>query len=99
MRIVIIAALLIAGSTAIVAHPMPNTDIAIRLGEKIIFAEVRVPLPELSLALPNVEDPEAVKAYFRQHMRFVSANDVAQLYEIDDVQFSKANDPFVGAYQ
>jgi HupE / UreJ protein len=99
MRIVIIAALLIAGSTAIAAHPMPNTDIAIRLGEKTIFAEIRVPVPELALALPNAEDPEAVKVYFREHMRFVTTTNFPQPYEIDDVQFSKAKDQFVGGYQ
>jgi len=99
MRLVVIAALLLAGSTAIAAHPMPNTDIAIRLGDTTIFVEIRVPLPELSLALANVQDREAVKAYFRKHMRFVSATHGPQPYEIDDVQFTAANDRFVGRYQ
>jgi HupE / UreJ protein len=99
MRILIIAVLFIGWATSISAHPMPNTDIAIRLGEKTIFAEIRVPVPELSLALSNVEDPDAVKAYFRKHMRFVSTTSVDQPYEIDDLQVSAANDQFVGRYQ
>src|SRR5690349_24408839 len=99
MKILVIAVLFIGWASSISAHPMPNTDIAIRLGEKTIFAEIRVPVPELSLALSNVEDRDAIKAYFRKHMRFVSTTNVDQPYEIDDVQVSMANDQFVGRYQ
>ncbi len=88
---------------------MPNTDVAIRLDESRVALEIRTPVPELVLALPESaqKKPDAllsdsrgiVEAYFKDHLKILSSGGAAQTYNITSLTISNTNDEFVGDYQ
>lgn len=91
------------------AHPMPNTDIAIRLDESVVSLEIRIPVLEFVLAFPKSEDVtsdnlltvsrEKVAAYFKQHLKILSKSGVAEDYDITSLSIASNSDEFVGDYQ
>lgn len=91
------------------AHPMPNTDIAIRLGASVVTLEIRIPVPELVLAFPASARVTAenllsdsrgvVEAYFKNHIRILSKSGVAQGYNITSLTVATSTNEFVGSYQ
>ncbi|HEY0426394.1 MAG TPA: HupE/UreJ family protein [Pyrinomonadaceae bacterium] len=91
------------------AHPMPNTDIAIRLDESFVTLEIRIPVPELVLALPEsvrmrpgtiLSDSRGiVEAYFKNHINVLSKSGAAQSINITSLSVSNSTDEFVGDYQ
>lgn len=100
-----------AGCAAVRAHPMPNTDIAIRLNESAAALEIRIPVPDLVLALPesvrarpdtilsDAGTRSLVEAYFKSHLNVLSESGVAQPYNITSITVSNNTDEFVGDYQ
>ena len=91
------------------AHPMPNTDIAIRLNESQIALEIKIPAPEFVLGFPKSEavtgenllseSREKVEAYFKRHLKILSESGVAQDYNIASLTVDTNADEFVGVYQ
>jgi HupE / UreJ protein len=82
----------------IYAHPMPNTDIAVRLDNSSIEFEIKIPVPELLLALPQNEQITDEK-YFREHIKILSKDSVRQPYNITSLEIATNTDEFVGDYQ
>lgn len=88
---------------------MPNTDIAIRLGESVVKLEIRIPVPELVITFPESERVTAdnilsdsrggVEAYFKDHIRILSKSGGAQAYNITSLTVATSSDEFVGDYQ
>jgi hypothetical protein len=88
---------------------MPNTDISIRLDDKVVNLEIKIPVPEFVLALPKPQSVtaenittnsrEKVEDYFQEHLKILSKNNAAQAYKITSLKVEKASDKFVGDYQ
>jgi hypothetical protein len=98
-----------AASLTVNAHPMPNTDIALRLDETVIKIEIKIPVLEFVLAFTTEENltpenllsdsREKVKAYFGQHLHILFKSGAAQDYSIDSLNTDSSSDEFVGDYQ
>ena len=101
--------LCLAGCLIVQAHPMPNTDISVRLDESKVTLEIKIPVPEFVLGFPKsegvttenllVESCEKVEAYFRLHLQILSRSGVAQDYSITSLSVDGNTDEFVGDYQ
>jgi hypothetical protein len=85
----------------IYAHPMPNSEISIRLDETIITLEIKLPVPELVLALPKTVEvtDKNIESYFREHLKILSKDGVSQDYKIASLKIEKSVDEFVGEYR
>jgi hypothetical protein len=98
-----------AGCSGVQAHPMPNTDIAIKLDERVVSLEIRIPVLEFVLAFQKSENVtpdnlpsdsrEKVVAYLKQHLKILSKSGVAQDYNITSLNVESSTDEFVGDYQ
>lgn len=99
----------VASYSVVHAHPMPNTDIAIRLGRSVVTLEIKIPIPELVLAFTASERVTSdnitsgsrvvVEAYFKDHIRVLSKSGAAQAYSITSLSVATSSDEFVGNYQ
>lgn len=91
------------------AHPMPNTVIAVSLGDEGSRFDIAVPLSELRLALPptipSTADPlaepyrSAVMAYFLSRCLVQSAAGVTQPAVVEALRVVDTHDENVGRYQ
>lgn len=91
------------------AHPMPNTEITISLGNDGARFDIAVPAPELRLALPQdwpkdvdlLAEPQhsAVAQYFNEHFSVRSGNGGTQPQELQSITRWQTSDPDVGAYE
>jgi hypothetical protein len=78
------ALLVLLSCTATSAHPMPNTNITLDIGEDVVKAEIAIPLIELDLALGThlAIDPETsippeasrLSAYLSEHTQIVATD-------------------------
>jgi HupE / UreJ protein len=91
------------------AHPMPNTVIAVSLGDEGARLDIAVPIPELRLALPSTRaktadlliEPyrSAVIDYFLHHCVVRSVEAVAQPVVAQALRIDETRDDNVGLYQ
>jgi len=102
-------ALLVVFSARLLAHPMPNTEIAISPGAGSVVFDIAIPEPELRLALPPdlrsaadlLVEPQrsALARYFDAHVavRTPAGANVPQV--VESMTRWEAHDADVGAYQ
>jgi hypothetical protein len=91
------------------AHPMPNSVVAVSLGDEGARFDIAVPIPELRLALPPtipktgdlLAEPyrAAVIAYFLHHCAVRSVDGVAQPVVAQALTIDETRDDNVGLYQ
>lgn len=91
------------------AHPMPNSLIAVTIGDDGATFDVAVPVPDLRLALPAswpndadlLADPwrSQVASYFSDHAVVSTAGGPAQHLVVQSLAIWDASDAAVGAYQ
>jgi hypothetical protein len=105
----LLGALLALFSTRVVAHPMPNTEIAISPGAGSVVFDIAIPEPELRLALPlslrHSEDllvePQrsALTRYFDEHFSVLTPTGANVPHVIESLTRWEAQNPDVGKYQ
>jgi hypothetical protein len=91
------------------AHPMPNTEIAVSIGDRGVGLDIAMPAPELQLALTTLgvideaglsaSQQQMLRAYFAQHLAILSASGARQPYTIQSIDLDQAVDANVGPYQ
>jgi hypothetical protein len=95
--------------SASLAHPMPNTAIAIALADDAVRFDVAVPASELRLALPRdwprdvnlLAEPQrsAVLDYFSRHFAVRDAAGHLRQHRIVSINRQQTSDPNVGPYE
>jgi HupE / UreJ protein len=117
LAVLVVAALLVACGVAFtsraVAHPMPNTVIAVSFAQHGTTLDIAIPLPDLRLAWPGTwpdAQPVGVNltaeplrstlvAYFGAHVSVQSADGVRHPQVMESASLWQAEDADVGAYQ
>jgi hypothetical protein len=90
------------------AHPMPNTLIALTIGERRIALEIVIPAPELLLAMTGDANRDApafleqnaaeLRAYMDAHLAVLTKSGARLPREISAVTLDSASDANVGKY-
>lgn len=101
--------LLAVFSAPLLAHPMPNTEIAISIGAGSATFEIAIPEPELRLALPPawgrtgdlLAEPShtQLSRYLDDHFAVLATPGVAVPHIIQSITRWEAQTPEVGEYQ
>ena len=91
------------------AHPMPNSVIAVTIGERRIELEIAIPAPELLLAMTGdahrgaraflEQEPERLRNYINAHLAVLSRSGEILPQAISAAGLNSASDANVGAYQ
>lgn len=105
----LLGALLALFSAAVVAHPMPNTEIAISPGAGSVVFDIAIPEPELRLALPLslrrsgdlLVEPQrsALTRYFDEHFSVLTPPGAKVPHVIESLSRWEGQNPDVGKYQ
>lgn len=105
----LLGVLLAVFAAPLLAHPMPNTEIAISIGAGSAVFEIAIPEPELRLALPPawgrtgdlLAEPQRTQLarYFDAHFAVLTDTGVAVPHVIQSISRWQAGTPDVGEYQ
>ncbi|MEP7311912.1 MAG: HupE/UreJ family protein [Pseudomonadota bacterium] len=105
----LLGALLVLFSARLMAHPMPNTEIAITLGAASVAFDIAIPEPELRLALPPawgrsadlLVEPQRseLTRYFDAHFSVLTPAGATVPYVVESITHGEAQNPDVGKYQ
>ena len=105
----LLGALLALFSAPLVAHPMPNTEIAISLGADSAVFELAIPEPELRLALPQswgrtadlLAEPQRswLSRYFDAHFSMLTTTGAIVPHVIQSITRWQAQNADVGEYE
>jgi hypothetical protein len=90
------------GCGVAIGHPMPNSVVALDIGEKTVSADVTIPLIELDLALgTNLSDEpatavpaaeEQLKTYIGDHISAATKEGASWSYVVEDVALAALDD-------
>ncbi len=87
-------------SSHALAHPMPNSIVNLKIGNKSIQGVAKIPVIELESAIQKLIpiQTDSLKNYFQQHIRAFSSN---QFWEttIENIDIISEKDAIVGNYQ
>lgn len=103
------AAALVLGTEGLRAHPMPDTEIVVTREAASVEFEVRIPLDDLMLVLPDLDAAaplsdsarSQIAEYLGAHLRLEEASGAgaAVAVTIDMVRLQKGTDSHVGEYR
>lgn len=106
--LVILAVAALSQGVPVMAHPMPNSEVTVARGAQTVNLVIRVPLPELMLALPLQsprdaksllsDDQRALQSYFAAHTRLLTMRGAAIPVTIGSIRLHQERNPDVGNY-